>query len=530
MADEAISDETSEAAGEWRSIASTPTWSIAVVLALFIVVSLILERAIHALCNWLEKTKQKSLLAAMEKMKEELLLLGFMSLLLTATSRSISSICVPAKINDGAPGPCSKTEADESTKSNGVEEQKHVMAMDFDYEPFVSDEGLEQLHHFIFIMALTHVSYSCLTMVLANMKVHSWRAWEDEAHLYRQNSFMETTGLMLMQRQSFFARLHSCKSRSLVWATCFFRQFGHTVDQVDYLTLRQGFITSHNLSRNYDFHRYVVRTMEEEFQMIVGVSFGADQCERYSSKPNHNPVACSSDCSFAGSNLYFWIALLPSGLVLVVGAKLEHVSATLAMETAGLDGSFSRPKFRTRDELFWFKKPELLLSVLHFILFQNAFHLATFIWFLMELGFNSCFIHSQAFLGLTKICRAILVQLQHLASLCSGHSGMGTHYKAALIPDGVRETIHGWGKEARRRRRKEATDCSETATVISTDDDDDDEETVVKERLVRRRVPEPEPAAVPPSVMESASILFRAGAAGLGERKRDDGMSFNTTS
>lgn len=39
------------------------------------------------------------------------------------------------------------------------------------YEPFVSYEGLEQLHRFIFIMAVTHISYSCLTMLLAIVKV-----------------------------------------------------------------------------------------------------------------------------------------------------------------------------------------------------------------------------------------------------------------------------------------------------------------------------------------------------------------------
>lgn len=39
------------------------------------------------------------------------------------------------------------------------------------HEPFVSYEGLEQLHRFIFVMAITHVTYSCLTMLLAIVKV-----------------------------------------------------------------------------------------------------------------------------------------------------------------------------------------------------------------------------------------------------------------------------------------------------------------------------------------------------------------------
>lgn len=42
------------------------------------------------------------------------------------------------------------------------------------HEPFVSYEGLEQLHRFIFVMAITHVSYSCLTMLLAIVKVSGY--------------------------------------------------------------------------------------------------------------------------------------------------------------------------------------------------------------------------------------------------------------------------------------------------------------------------------------------------------------------
>lgn len=57
-------------------------------------------------------------------------------------------------------------------------------------------------------------------------------------------------------------------------------------------------------------------------------------------------------------------------LVLLVGAKLQHVIATLALENAGITGYFAGAKLRPRDELFWFKKPEWLLSLIHFILFQ----------------------------------------------------------------------------------------------------------------------------------------------------------------
>lgn len=364
-----------ETVKEPRSLALTPTWSVATVLTIFVAVSLLVERSINRLSNWLRKTNRKPLLEAVEKMKEELMLLGFISLLLTATSGMIANICIPSKFYNSAFAPCSRSEINKEIEENGSEGRKLLTAsyprlirrmlngMDRNsckegYEPFVSYEGLEQLHRFIFVMAITHVSYSCLTMLLAIVKIHSWRVWEDEAHMDRRNYLSEITRQMTMRRQSTFVKTHTSNSL-FIWMTCFFRQFGHSVVRADYLTLRKGFITNHNLSSKYDFHSYMVKSMEEEFQRIVGVS-----------GPLWGFVVGFMLFNIKGSNLYFWIAIIPISLVLLVGTKLQQVIATLALENAGISGFFSEAKLRPRDELFWFKKPELLLSLIHFILFQ----------------------------------------------------------------------------------------------------------------------------------------------------------------
>ncbi|KAK6157420.1 hypothetical protein DH2020_011668 [Rehmannia glutinosa] len=417
----------SDSSKELRSLGLTPTWSVASVLTIFIVVSLLVERSIHRLGNWLKKTNRKPLLAAVEKMKEELMLLGFISLLLTANSSIISNICIPSKFYGSVFTPCTDHESDEGRQNNSLKERKLLVAFidphsyrrmltglnlntcPENYEPFVSYEGLEQLHRFIFVMAVTHISYSCLTMLLAIVK------------------------------------------------TCFFRQFGRSVVRADYLTLRQGFITNHNLTPKYDFHSYMIRSMEEEFQRIVGVSARL-----------WGFVVAFMLFNVKGSNLYFWIALIPVFLVLFVGTKLQHVIATLALESVGISGSFARPKFKLRDELFWFNKPELLLSLIHFILFQWQF------------GYNSCFIKNhflvylRLILGLTGqfLCSYSTLPLYALVTQ------MGSNYKAALIPQRIRETIDGWKKAARRRRRlggfaDDSTVHTDTSTVISVEEYDD---------------------------------------------------------
>ncbi|XP_071715616.1 MLO-like protein 14 [Rutidosis leptorrhynchoides] len=471
---------------ESRSLALTPTWSVATVLTIFVVVSLLVERSIHRLSNWLKKTNRKPLLAAVEKMKEELMLLGFISLLLTATSSVISNICVPSKFYDSVFAPCTKSEVDEQVEGNkrklltnfGYPHRRVLNVMNLntcknDYEPFVSYEGLEQLHRFIFVMAITHVSYSCLTMLLAVVKIHSWRRWEDEAQVDRHDVLTDISRNETLRRQSTFGKFHTSnplvRNRLYTWMICLFRQFGRSVVRADYLTLRKAFILNHNLTSKYDFHSYMIRSMEEEFQRIVGVS-----------GPLWGFVVAFMLFNVKGSNLYFWIAIIPITLVLLVGTKLQHVIATLALESAGITGYHTEARLKPRDELFWFKKPELLLKLIHFILFQNAFELASFFWFWWQFGYNSCFIknHTVVYIRLILgflgqfLCSYSTLPLYALVTQ------MGTNYKAALIPQRIRDTIHGWGKEARRRRRRlgiygdDSTVHTDTSTVISVEEFD----------------------------------------------------------
>ncbi|KAL3503238.1 hypothetical protein ACH5RR_037687 [Cinchona calisaya] len=475
---------------EFRSLALTPTWSVASVLTVFVAVSLLVERSIHRLCNWLRKTNRKPLLAAVEKMKEELMLLGFISLLLTAMASTISNICIPSKFYDSVFSPCTRNEIDEEREASSLKARK--LLVDFllphsyrralnginkntckeNHEPFVSYEGLEQLHRFIFVMAVTHISYSCLTMLLAIVKIHTWRQWEDEARRIQYHTLTEITRAMTMRRQSTFVRVHPSnpltENHLIVWVICFFRQFGRSVVRADYLTLRKGFLMNHNLPSHYDFHNYMIRSMEEEFQRIVGVS-----------GPLWGFVVAFMLFNVKGSNLYFWISLIPITLLLLVGTKLQHVIATLALESAEITVFHPEGKLKPRDELFWFKKPQLLLSLIHFILFQNAFELASFFWFWWQFGYNSCFIkhhmlvYLRLFMGFAGqfLCSYSTLPLYALVTQ------MGSNYKAAMIPQKIRETIHGWGKEARRKRRlgiftDDSTIRTETSTVASLDEDD----------------------------------------------------------
>ncbi|WZY75885.1 hypothetical protein YC2023_022269 [Brassica napus] len=262
--------DDNEAESNERSLALSPTWSVAIVLSVFVLVSLIVERSIHRLSTWLRKTKRKPMFASLEKMKQELMLLGFISLLLTATSSTIANICVPSSFYNDRFVPCTRSEIKEEELGNESSVKRNLLTKSFffsifkrrrlegihhptcseGHEPFVSYEGLEQLHRFIFIMAVTHVTYSCLTMLLAIVKIHSWRIWEDVARMDRHDCLTAVTREKVLRRQTTFVQYHTsaplAKNRLLIWV-------------------------NHHLTLKYDFHSYMIRSMEEEFQRIVGV-------------------------------------------------------------------------------------------------------------------------------------------------------------------------------------------------------------------------------------------------------------------
>lgn len=53
-----------------------------------------------------------------------MMLLGFISLFLTATSSSISNICIPSKFYDSTFAPCTRSEIDEEMENNSSEGRK----------------------------------------------------------------------------------------------------------------------------------------------------------------------------------------------------------------------------------------------------------------------------------------------------------------------------------------------------------------------------------------------------------------------
>ncbi|KAF2300576.1 hypothetical protein GH714_014107 [Hevea brasiliensis] len=285
--------------GGGRSLEQTPTWAVAIVCFVLVLVSIIIEYIIHLIGKWLKKKHKRALYEALEKVKSELMLLGFISLLLTVGQGPISNICIPEKVGSSW-HPCSKEEEANINKAEvpATENENRRKLLTISDSggslhrvlagttttdkcgerevPFVSSEGIHQLHIFIFVLAVFHVLYCVLTMVLGRAKMRRWKSWEKETRT-AEYQFSHDPERFRFARETSFGRRHLSfwtKTPVLIWIVCFFRQFVRSVPKVDYLTLRHGFIMAHLAPQShmkFDFQKYINRSLEEDFKVVVGI-------------------------------------------------------------------------------------------------------------------------------------------------------------------------------------------------------------------------------------------------------------------
>ncbi|KGN57618.2 MLO-like protein 4 isoform X1 [Cucumis sativus] len=475
-----------------RSLAETPTYSVASVVTVMVFVCLVVERAIYRFGKWLKKTKRKALFASLEKIKEELMLLGLISLMLAQCARWISEICVNSSLFTSRFYICS--EEDYATNEHILLEssllshneivipQRELSALPHQCgegrEPFVSYEGLEQLHRFLFVLGITHVLYSCLAVGLAMSKIYSWRKWESQVKLAAEDNLPAKRN-KVMRRQTTFVFHHTShpwsRSRILIWMLCFLRQFKSSIKKSDYLALRLGFITKHKLPISYDFHKYMVRSMEDEFHGILGISW-----------PLWGYAILCIFVNIHGLNIYFWLSFIPAALVMLVGTKLQHVVSSLALEVLEQRGGI---QIKPRDDLFWFGKPVILLRLIQFIIFQNAFEMATFIWSLWGFKERSCFMKND-FMIITRLTSGVLVQFWCSYSTVPLNiivTQMGSKCKKALVAESVRESLHSWCKRVKERSKRDSAHSITTRSVCSLESmvDERDEITIASGTLSR---------------------------------------------
>ncbi|KAK9069388.1 hypothetical protein SSX86_011291 [Deinandra increscens subsp. villosa] len=356
-----------------RKLDQTPTWAVAGVCAVIIIVSIALEKVLHKLGKFFTDKRKKALFEALEKVKAELMILGFISLILTFSQYYIAKICIPIDVADTML-PCAK-------KGKYAKEGKGARRLLLLYEhgrslasaygssckkgkvPIITVDGLHQLHILIFFLAVLHVAYSAITMALGRLKTRGWKQWEEEtsSHDYE---FSNDPARFRLTHETSFVRAHTSfwtRIPLFFYIGCFFRQFFRSVSKSDYMTLRNGFINLHLApGTKFNFQKYIKRSLEDDFQVVVGVS----------------PVLWASFVIFLllnvnGWQTMFWASIIPLVIILAVGTKLQAILTKMALEITERHAVIQGiPLVQASDKYFWFSKPSLMLHFIHFALFQ----------------------------------------------------------------------------------------------------------------------------------------------------------------
>ncbi|KAL0432797.1 UNVERIFIED_CONTAM: MLO-like protein 9 [Sesamum latifolium] len=469
--------------GASRQLDQTPTWAVALVCAIIVLISVILEKSIHKVGESFSRRKKFSLLEALDKIKAELMILGFISLLLTFGQNFISKICVPEHIGNTML-PCSRDpHANEDHHHRRLLwHERRFLGADSPgegckkgYVPLISVSGLHQLHIFIFFLAIFHVINSGATMRLGRMKIRAWKEWE-EAIAAEEESANDPTRFRLTHETS-FVKGHTSPwvtNAALFYIASFFRHMMCAVSKADYFALRHGFISVHLApGKKFDFQKYIKRSLEDDFKVIVGIPPALWSIAVIYLLVNVNGASCSSP---PVTLLLFGIEYLPfdySFLQLIdllrfrmasyvlaidnapsVGTKLQSIITRMAIEIqerhAVVQGI---PLVQVTDRHFWFNRPKLLLNLLHITLFQNAFEITYFIWTTYEFGLYSCF-HDYFTLTLIRVCIGVFVQFfcsYITLPLYALVSQMGSHMKKSIFDEQTSRALMNWHRKVKKR-------------------------------------------------------------------------------
>ncbi|CAO2035195.1 unnamed protein product [Urochloa humidicola] len=447
---------------EEATLEETPTWIVASVCSAIVLISLVFERALHRLGKALER-RRVTLYEALLKLKEELMLLGFVSLLLVVFQDLIQKICIDESLMEHWM-PCRGGNKASATAHYGASSTftaggRRMLKGGAAFGhcsskgkvPLLSLHALEQLHIFIFVLAITHVVFSAFTVLLGLLQMRKWMHWEKNI---QQEGSSAPKMIKRVQKIKFIqdrCKGHEKVAWVIIWMRSFFKQFYGSVSNDDYVAMRLGFVMTHFRGHSkFNFYDYMIKALEKDFKRVVGIKWYYWIF-----------VMIFLLVNITGWHSYFWISLVPLSLLLLIGTKLEHIINKLAHEVAskhaasqGEGGIVVRPS----DELFWFHSPRLVLVLIHFILFQNAFEFAYFFWTLAMFGINSC-IMDGLWYSVSRIVICVIVQV-----LCSYStlplyaivSHMGSSFKSAVFADGVADHLRGWADEARQRMRRSA--------------------------------------------------------------------------
>ncbi|XP_058075760.1 MLO-like protein 6 [Magnolia sinica] len=140
-------------------------------------------------------------------------------------------------------------------------------------------------------------------------------------------------------------------------------------------------------------------------------------------------------------------------IILLVGTKLQVIITRMGLQIQDRgDVVKGIPVVQPADKHFWFHRPRLVLFLINFVLFQNAFQLAFFVWTWYTFGLRSCF-HEHLEDVIIRISMGVLIQISCSYVTLPLHAlvtQMGSNMKPTIFNETVATALRKWHHTARK--------------------------------------------------------------------------------
>ncbi|KAG5404506.1 hypothetical protein IGI04_010625 [Brassica rapa subsp. trilocularis] len=421
-----------------RSLEETPTWALAAVCFVILFISIMIEYFLHFIGHWFKRKNKKALYEALEKVKAgkftilyrlyiitlELMLLGFISLLLVVLQSPVSQICIPERIA-ATWHPCSSQQELAKYSKDYIDDGRKILE-DYDSNDFysprrslatkgydkcaenalfllfgkvalVSAYGIHQLHIFIFVLAVFHILYCIITYALGKTKMKKWKSWEKETKTL-EYQYANDPERFRFARDTSFGRRHLN-----IWS-------------------------------------------KSSFTLWITVLWISDK----------SGLSYIKTWLYNGWDSYFWLPFLPLLVILIVGAKLQVIISKLGLRIQDKgDVVKGAPVVEPGDDLFWFGRPRFILFLIHLVLFTNAFQLAFFVWSTYEFTLKNCFHHKTEDIAI-RITMGVLIQVvcsYITLPLYALVTQMGSSMRPTIFNDRVANALKKWHNTAKKQAK-----------------------------------------------------------------------------
>eukprot|EP01023_Acetabularia_acetabulum_P005608 TRINITY_DN122_c0_g1_i3.p1 TRINITY_DN122_c0_g1~~TRINITY_DN122_c0_g1_i3.p1 ORF type:complete len:575 (-),score=94.77 TRINITY_DN122_c0_g1_i3:1508-3232(-) len=286
-------------AGYGADLDETPRWRLSVLFAIIVIFSLVGHIGLHMLEEYYRKHKRIGLKHTLQSLKDELFALGLITLLLLVFQDQIVKICI-----DG-------DSAKDGYYGNDAAKNRKLLAGAGNYEcpkgqeSFWSITALHEIHILIFLIAIVHLFQAGLSMVCASIRVRRWKKYEDRA----------VHDMVPLKRKR---AIKTKGSWAGLWIYSFFTQFSDSVDGPVYLAIRRFFLEKMELDDDFNFHQFVLDSMEEDFAKLVEFQWVMWL------------IAAIWILIPWEAHIVIWLPCVFFFIMLIIGAKLQSVAISLA--------------------------------------------------------------------------------------------------------------------------------------------------------------------------------------------------------